>query len=106
MDESLVEARIYNHSEWIRDINHETLKESFREILLKSGFGLLSQMEHHFEPQGYTCIWLLAESHFAIHTFPEESTTYIELSSCNKEMYDQFLIHLEAYKENEQALRY
>ena len=25
------------------------------------------------------------ESHFAIHTFPEENKTYIELSSCNEE---------------------
>ncbi|MEM6524426.1 MAG: S-adenosylmethionine decarboxylase [Bacteroidota bacterium] len=99
-----MEARIYNHSEWIRDIDNERLKVNFKEILAKSGFGLLNQMEHHFEPQGYTCIWLLAESHFAIHTFPEEHTTYIELSSCNKEMYERFLIHLEAYKKNEQAL--
>ncbi|MEM7107074.1 MAG: S-adenosylmethionine decarboxylase [Bacteroidota bacterium] len=98
-----MEARIYNHSEWIRDIRNERLKKNFREILTKSGFGLLNHMEHHFKPQGYTCIWLLAESHFAIHTFPEENMTYIELSSCNKDMYEQFLVHLEVYKENEEA---
>lgn len=96
-----MEAKIYNHSEWIRDIDERSLKKSFSKILSKSGFGLLNMMEHRFKPQGYTCIWLLAESHFAIHTFPEENTTYIELSSCNKEMYDQFLIHLETYKTNE-----
>ena len=55
-------------------------------------------MEHSFQPQGYTAIWLLAESHFAIHTFPEENKTYIELSSCNRTMYHAFLKELALYK--------
>lgn len=96
-----LEAKIYNHSEWIREVDEAVLKKNFREILIKSDFGLLNMMEHHFKPQGYTCIWLLAESHFAIHTFPEQNTTYIELSSCNKQMYDEFLLHLEKYKKHE-----
>ena len=41
-------------------------------------------MEHYFTPYGYTALFLLAESHFALHTFPEENKTYIELSSCVK----------------------
>jgi len=56
-------------------------------------------MEHNFAPQGYTAIWLLSESHFAIHTFPEEHKTYIELSSCNREMYDRFLEELKLYQQ-------
>lgn len=56
-------------------------------------------MEHYFEPQGYTCLWLLSESHFAIHTFPEANKTYIELSSCNRQMYENFLINLSECKD-------
>ncbi|MEL7222709.1 MAG: S-adenosylmethionine decarboxylase, partial [Bacteroidota bacterium] len=51
-----------------------------------------------FEPQGWTGIWLLAESHLAIHTFPEARKTYIELSSCNRQMYDDFLHLLHKYQ--------
>ena len=58
-------------------------------------------MEHAFEPIGWTGIWLLAESHLAIHTFPEENKTYIEISSCNKEMYDEFLKLLTHYDKND-----
>ena len=93
-----MEAIIDNYSDWIEEINPTVLVEDFKEILIKSGFGLLNFMEHNFEPQGYTAIWLLAESHFAMHTFPEENKTYIELSSCNREMYNQFLVELAEYK--------
>ena len=39
----------------------------------------------------YTSLYLLGESHFAIHTFPEENSTYIELVSCVKDKFDNFL---------------
>lgn len=96
-----MEAKIDNHSEWIRDTDPHTLRKNFERLLIRSGFGILNFMDHHFSPQGYTCIWLLEESHFAIHTFPEEGKTYIELSSCSREMYDQFLTHLQEYKRHE-----
>ena len=93
-----MEAIIDNYSCWINEIDPTILVKDFEKILQQSKFGLLNFMEHNFEPQGYTAIWLLAESHFAIHTFPEQNKTYIELSSCNREMYYQFLKHLEEYK--------
>ena len=50
--------------------------------MIDSGFQILDKCEHYFPVQGYTGLWLLSESHFAIHTFPEEDKTYIELTSC------------------------
>lgn len=43
---------------------------AFRD-LKKAGFAILRFMDWEFTPQGYTALWLLAESHFAVHTFPE-----------------------------------
>lgn len=63
----------------------------FDNLLRRSGFNVLNVLEHHFHPQGYTALWLLSESHFAVHTFPEFGRTYIELSSCNLEFYQKFL---------------
>ena len=63
----------------------------FDNILRRSGFNVLNVLEHHFQPQGYTALWLLSESHFAVHTFPEFGRSYIELSSCNLEFYQNFL---------------
>lgn len=93
-----MEAKIDNYSGWIADCNPKSLKIDFEQMLLASGFGIINFIEHHFEPQGYTGLWLISESHFAIHTFPEEHKTYIELSSCSTEMYDRFLSLLSDYR--------
>lgn len=69
----------------------KVIREKYSEILRKSGFSILDIREHHFQPQGYTALWLLSESHFATHTFPEFMKSYIELSSCNLDFYLKFL---------------
>lgn len=86
-----MDARLYHHKSWILETNPTVLRHKFDELLVRSGFTILNYMEHHFEPYGFTAIWLLAESHFAIHTFPEHEKSYIELTSCSEEMYQQFL---------------
>jgi S-adenosylmethionine decarboxylase len=78
-------AAIYSHKDWVKQTNPEVLKTQFEAYLKTSGFTIIKFEEHYFEQQGYTCFWLLAESHLAIHTFPESNTSYIELSSCNEE---------------------
>ena len=85
---------IYRHHFWVERTEAEWLKSHFQLLLKNSGFQILNFMEHHFEPHGYTAIWLLGESHLAIHTFPEKKMTYIELASCNLEMYERFLNQL------------
>lgn len=86
-----MQAKIWNHSEWIKETQSKKLREFFDEVLVKCGFHILDVTEHHFKPQGYTCLYLLSESHFAIHTFPEYGKSYIELSSCNMEYYKRFI---------------
>ena len=77
-----VKAQMNNFHEWIHSTDERFLKATFNEILIASGFGIRGFIEEHFEPFGYTALWLLSESHFAVHTFPECGKTYIELSSC------------------------
>ncbi len=86
-----MEATIYGYTEWIDQYNPDILKDMYFELLHECGFTILNFIEHHFKPCGYTAIWLLAESHFAIHTFPEEKKTYIELSSCTRKFYNTFI---------------
>ena len=38
---------------------------------------------HQFEPQGVTGTVLLAESHLAIHTWPEQGFVTIDVYVCN-----------------------
>lgn len=83
-------AKIWNFRKWIKETDPYKLVTTFDRLLKDAGFTVLAISEHHFTPQGYTRLYLLSESHFAIHTFPEENKTYIELSSCNKTMYKRF----------------
>ena len=81
---------IWNNSGWIEETDPELLRTIFDEKLKLSGFGIINFIDYHFEPFGYSAIWLLSESHFALHTFPEESQTYYELSSCVQKQFDKF----------------
>ena len=85
-----IEAHIYNHSFWTKCTEPNTLQTTYNTLLKKVGFTILQFNEHYFPEKGYTCFWLLGESHLAIHTFPESNKSYIELSSCNKEKLDLF----------------
>ena len=86
-----MKSQMHNYSSWINETNTEKLKTKYEDILLKSGFNVIDMIEKRFEPCGYTSIYLLGESHFAIHTFPENGDSYIELSSCAKKPFDKFI---------------
>ena len=85
---------LFNNTFWIAESNPEKLRTSFQSLLEACDFEILNFMEHHFSPQGYTCIWLLGESHFAIHTYPEYERAYIELTSCVQEKNALFASHI------------
>lgn len=85
-----VEANIYNFRKWVDETSPTRLYTLLNEALQKVGYTILKHIEHHFPVKGYTCLWLLAESHLAVHTFPEENKAYIELSGCNKRMNEEF----------------
>lgn len=89
-----MKAQMYNYNNWIKETNPILLYNYFNILLLQSGFKIENYIEKHFKPHGYTSLFLLSESHFAIHTFPEENKSYIELSSCVKIPFDNFLLNI------------
>lgn len=89
-----IQANIYNHSFWTETTSPEILKSKFEALLKAANFTIILFNEHYFPEQGYTSFWLLGESHLAIHTFPESSKSYIELSSCNLEKLEKFKSNL------------
>lgn len=50
--------------------------------LAKSGMTILGKATHDFGGGGFTGVWLLAESHFSIHTFPERNFISIDCYTC------------------------
>lgn len=85
-----MQAKIYNQRWWLSSCDSEQIKSVISAELLAAGFTVLNFVEHYFQPQGYTALWLLAESHAAVHTFPEEGKSYVELSSCSVSLLANF----------------
>ena len=63
----------------------EKLRDVLIDALDKEKFDILESVEHKFKPQGYTVTILLAESHVAIHTYPEYNSLYFNIYSCRGE---------------------
>lgn len=85
-----MKAEVYEKSMWISETRPDVLMATFQKMLRESGFNICGERHHFFEPHGFTAVFVLAESHFAIHTFPEEKKSYIQLSSCVKSYFDRF----------------
>lgn len=85
-----MKAKMWTEQWWIKETDPQRLFDDLERMLKGAGFGVLKDAEHYFEPYGYTCLWLLSESHLAVHTFPEEGKSYVELSSCVEAQFNNF----------------
>lgn len=81
---------MYSFSAWVDNIEPTFFKNKIRQFLIDCGFWICSFSEKHFSPFGYSCVYTLSESHLAVHTFPEEWTAYVELSSCVSDPFVRF----------------
>lgn len=81
-----VKAEIYNFRAWTNTSNIEGLVETMNAALDYAGYTVLKFVDYQFPVKGYTSLWLLAESHLALHYFEEQGRCYVELSGCNQTM--------------------
>src|SRR5262249_6557435 len=66
-------------------LNPDFIEKALMDGLAKDNFTILGKLPYRFEPSGYTILVLLAESHAAIHTYPEHHALYFSLYSCRGE---------------------
>jgi S-adenosylmethionine decarboxylase len=59
-----------------------------------SGATMIKPFFHQFSPQGVSGVVVIAESHFAIHTWPEHGYTAVDLFSCSDFDYKAALNHI------------
>lgn len=67
-------------NERIRD--NKFLSRTLKELLESDNFTINGSMSHTYDPQGFTTAHLLAESHAAVHTYPEFRSLFFDLYSC------------------------
>ena len=52
------------------------------EAAIRSGATVVGDIFHHFSPQGVTGVVVVAESHLAIHTWPEFGYASVDIFTC------------------------
>jgi len=73
---------------WLNEQQGKTcneVQELVAQALKKSGMNVLGYKLHDFGDGAVTGVWLLAESHFSIHTFPERNYISIDCYTCGQE---------------------
>lgn len=84
------------------------------ELTEASGLQAVGDRFHQFEPQGVTGTVLLAESHLAIHTWPETRSATVDVFVCNytsdntakaMRLFDALREALRPQRVHEQAIR-
>lgn len=64
-----------------RDITEADI-DSIKQVI-ESSLTVVKRVEHKFTPQGETIVFILSESHFTIHTYPEHRYLTMDIYICN-----------------------
>jgi len=62
--------------------NLNSIKGIMQECLDSGGFNALNCISHQFKPQGITIAFILSESHFTCHSWPEYGRICFDIFSC------------------------
>lgn len=74
-------AELYNCKRELLD-NLEFIENAMNSAIKLSGATIIKPFFYHFTPHGISGVIIIAESHFAIHTWPEYNYAAIDLFSC------------------------
>ncbi|MBU0639990.1 MAG: adenosylmethionine decarboxylase [Planctomycetes bacterium] len=64
--------------------DQEFVRRALRDAVQAGGATLLEEVTHQFHPHGVTVLALLAESHLAIHTWPEHAYVAADMFTCGR----------------------
>jgi S-adenosylmethionine decarboxylase len=67
----------------IGTLGPDAIADTFIDALKTAGATVVQTLSHSFPGAGLTCILILAESHAALHTWPETETVNIDIFSCS-----------------------
>jgi S-adenosylmethionine decarboxylase proenzyme len=62
--------------------NKELVEQYMKEAALKAGSTIVQSVFHMFQPHGVSGVVVIAESHLAIHTWPEYKYASVDLYTC------------------------
>ena len=62
----------------------DQLEPLMEQIADECGLTVVSRAFHQFEPVGVTGVLVLSESHFSVHTYPENDSVYLDIFCCSE----------------------
>ncbi len=63
-------------------ITHEKLKEFAESFCERFNLHIVTNYDHRFSPYGSTIVYVLEESHLAIHSWPEHGYIHCDIVTC------------------------
>ena len=67
-------------------VDSEKVKQAFLKGARDCGAHVLDYSFHVFEPQGVSGVVIIAESHFAVHAWPEHDYAAVDLFTCSEDI--------------------
>jgi S-adenosylmethionine decarboxylase proenzyme len=58
------------------------IRQLLDRLCIQYSFTVLGTLEHQFTPHGCSVVYLLAESHISVHTFPEKNYIAMDIYTC------------------------
>lgn len=66
----------------------QTIRNAAKHLIKDANLTFIKDATYQYSPQGVTVIAIIAESHIAIHSWPEHKFVSIDLFSCSNEEVD------------------
>ncbi|HET9236225.1 MAG TPA: adenosylmethionine decarboxylase [Oligoflexus sp.] len=67
---------------WYSSFSEEIFQKKM-DIIVNQNFQVVQSVSHRFSPQGETRVYILSESHVAVHTYPEHRYVSVDIYICN-----------------------
>jgi len=89
--------------------NQQAIEQHMVNAAIATGSTVVNSSFHHFSPQGVSGVVVIAESHLAIHTWPEYNYAAVDLFTCGDtvnpwEAYEYLREKLEAKRGDTQEI--
>ncbi|HYH02884.1 MAG TPA: adenosylmethionine decarboxylase, partial [Bacillota bacterium] len=62
----------------------QKIKATMLQAAQEAGAEIIGSLFHEFEPQGVSGVVVIAESHLAIHTWPEQGYAAVDIFTCGE----------------------
>lgn len=72
--------------------DNELILDAIRRGIEASGAELCGVQTKEFEPSGITAVYVLAESHVSVHTYPERGSLFLDAFTCGSRCVPQRVV--------------